>query len=289
MSNSCGANQGGGNGPSPMEQRMKARENMDRIKYKILVMSGKGGVGKTSVAVNLAHAFQSIGLNAGLMDVDIHGPNVPLMCGVEGAQAQIENERVVPVTTAGGVKVVSMSFFIPNAQEAVIWRGPVKMGAIQQFMGDVDWSGVDILLVDCPPGTGDEPLSVAQLLGPTLDGAIIVTTPQDVSLLDSGRSVTFAKKLEIRILGILENMAGFVCPHCNEETDLFGRNGGKRAAKAMEVPYLGHLPISAAMVAAGDAGTPLVLEAPEDPAAKMLIRIAQGLKADWDEQEADNA
>jgi ATP-binding protein involved in chromosome partitioning len=288
MSNSCGANHGGGDKPSPMEQRMKARENMDRIKYKILVMSGKGGVGKTSVAVNLAHAFQTIGLNAGLMDVDIHGPNVPLMCGVEGAQAQVENERVVPVVTAGGVKVVSMSFFIPSAEEAVIWRGPVKMGAIQQFMGDVDWSGVDILLVDCPPGTGDEPLSVAQLLGPTLDGAIIVTTPQDVSLLDSGRSVTFAKKLQIRVLGILENMAGFVCPHCSEETDLFGKNGGKRAARAMEVPYLGHLPISAAMVKAGDAGTPLVLEAPEDPAAKMLIRIAEGLKADWDEQEANN-
>lgn len=285
MSNSCGANHGGGDQPSPLEQRMKARENMDRIQHKILVMSGKGGVGKTSVAVNLAHAFHEIGLRAGIMDVDIHGPNVPLMCGIEGAQAQVVDGRVVPVTSAGGVKVVSMSFFIPNAQEAVIWRGPVKMGAIQQFMGDVDWSDVDVLVVDCPPGTGDEPLSVAQLLGPSLDGAIIVTTPQDVSLLDSGRSVTFAKKLDIRVLGILENMAGSVCPHCDHETDLFGRNGGKRAARAMEVPYLGHLPISAAMVAAGDAGTPLVLEAPDDPASKMLLRIAEGLKADWDKQE----
>lgn len=287
MSNSCGANHGGGDQPSPLEQRMKARENMDRIKHKILVMSGKGGVGKTSVAVNLAHAFHAIGLRAGIMDVDIHGPNVPLMCGVEGAQAQVVDGRVVPVTTAGGVKVVSMSFFIPSAQEAVIWRGPVKMGAIQQFMSDVDWTDVDLLIVDCPPGTGDEPLSVAQLLGPSLDGAIIVTTPQDVSLLDSGRSVTFAKKLDIRVLGILENMAGFVCPHCSEETDLFGRNGGKRAARAMEVPYLGHLPISAAMVTAGDAGTPLVLAAPDDPASRMLIRIAEGFKSDWDAKVAD--
>jgi len=287
MSKSCGANHGGGDKPNPLEQRMKARENMDRIPHKILVMSGKGGVGKTSVAVNLAHAFQTIGLRAGLMDVDIHGPNVPLMCGVEGAQAQVVDGRVVPVLSAGGVNVVSMSFFLPSAQEAVIWRGPVKMGAIQQFMSDVDWSDVDVLVIDCPPGTGDEPLSVAQLLGPSLDGAIIVTTPQDVSLLDSGRSVTFAKKLKIRVLGILENMAGFACPHCGEETDLFGRNGGKLAARALEVPYLGHLPISVAMVAAGDAGTPLVNEAPDDPTSRMLIRIAEGLKVDWEQESTD--
>jgi len=282
MSSSCSVNQGGGDKPSPMEQRMKARENMDQIPHKVIVMSGKGGVGKTSVAINLAHAFQKAGLRAGLLDVDIHGPNVPLMCGVEGAQAKVVEGRVMPVSTPSGVKVISMSFFLPNRDEAVIWRGPLKIGAIQQFMSDVDWSDVDVLVVDTPPGTGDEPLSVVQNLGPTLDGAIIVTSPQDVSLMDSGRSVTFAKKLELNILGILENMSGFVCPHCGEETDLFGRGGGERIARAMEVPFLGRMPISAAMVAASDAGTPLVLEAPEDPAAVVITRIAEGLMAQWD-------
>ena len=281
MSDSCSANHGGGEKPSPLEQRMKARENMDRIPHKILVMSGKGGVGKTSVAVNLAHALQKLGLRAGLLDVDIHGPNVPLMCGVEGASAQVEDGRVIPVLSAGGVKIVSMSFFLPNTEDAVIWRGPVKMGAIQQFMSDVDWSDVDVLVVDSPPGTGDEPLSVAQLLGPSLDGAIIVTSPQDVSLLDSGRSVTFARKLDIRIFGIVENLSGFVCPHCGEETDLFKRGGGEKAAERLEVPFLGRLPISAAMVAAGDSGTPLVMGAPEDPAAQAIVRIAEGFKARW--------
>lgn len=281
MSSSCSVNQGGGDKPSPMEQRMNARENMDQIPHKVIVMSGKGGVGKTSVAVNLAHAFQKAGLRAGLLDVDIHGPNAPLMCGVEGAQAMVEGGKVVPVTTAGGVKVISMSFFLPNRDEAVIWRGPLKIGAIQQFMSDVDWSDVDVLVVDTPPGTGDEPLSVVQNLGPTLDGAVIVTSPQDVSLMDAGRSVTFAKKLELRIFGILENLSGFVCPHCGEETNLFGRGGGEQAARAMEVPFLGRMPISAAMVAASDAGTPLVLETPEDPAAMTVTRIAEGLMAQW--------
>ncbi len=285
MSSSCSTNQGGGDKPSPMEQRMKARENLDQISHKVVVMSGKGGVGKTSVAVNLAHAFQKAGLRAGILDVDIHGPNAPLMCGVEGAQAMVNDGKVVPVTSAGGVKVISMSFFLPNREEAVIWRGPLKIGAIQQFMADVDWSDVDVLVVDTPPGTGDEPLSVVQNLGPTLDGAIIVTSPQDVSLMDSGRSVTFAKKLEVCVLGILENLSGFVCPHCGKQTDLFGRGGGERVARSMDVPFLGRMPISPAMVAASDAGKPLVMEAPEDPAAITITRIAEGLMAQWNKDK----
>jgi ATP-binding protein involved in chromosome partitioning len=262
---------------SPMEMQERAKAAMAAIPHKILVMSGKGGVGKTSVAVNLAHALAERGRVVGLLDVDLHGPNAPLMCGLEGQRAEVKDERVIPVVSPGGVHVISMSFFLEDSSDAVIWRGPLKMGAIAQFMADVDWSGVDTLVVDTPPGTGDEPLSVAQLLGTDFDGAIIVTSPQDVSLMDSTRSVSFARKLSVPILGIVENMSGLICPHCGETVNLFKSGGGEKTAVKLDVPFLGRIPLSPAMVEACDAGKPIVLAAPKDPASQAFLEIAEKL------------
>lgn len=266
--------------PSAFEVRFQARQAMEKIPHKILVMSGKGGVGKTTVAVNLAQSFRNMGFKVGLMDVDIHGPNVPLMCGVEGAEISAVDGKLLPVESPGGLKVMSMSFFLPDPSAAVVWRGPMKIGAIQQFMTDATWDGIEVLVVDSPPGTGDEPLTVAQLL-PGLDGAVIVTTPQGVAVLDSRRSVDFARKLNMNILGILENMSSFVCPHCGEELALFSRGGGEEAARELEVPFLGSLPITTGMVAAGDSGEPLVNRSPDDPASQALSRIAARLAEGW--------
>ncbi len=267
-------------GKTPFEQSVNARRNMEGIAHKILVMSGKGGVGKTTLAVNLAAAFSQMGYSVGLLDVDIHGPNVPKMTGTEGVQAGFEEGRIVPVKTQGGMKVLSISSFLPEGNSAVIWRGPMKISAIRQFLGDADWSGTEVLVVDCPPGTGDEPLTVAQLL-PDADGAVIVTSPQEVALLDSARSVDFAQRVKLNVLGVVENLSGFVCPHCGKTTDLFKTGGGEDVARKLGVPFLGRVPISPAMVLAGDSGTPLLDVSPDDLAAKALAQVAERLATGW--------
>jgi Mrp family chromosome partitioning ATPase len=266
-----------------------ARQKMDAIPHKILVMSGKGGVGKTTVAVNIAYALAERALGVGLLDVDIHGPNVALMTGLEGQRTGFDDEHgLIPVESRPGVKVLSISFFLPDSGVPVAWRGPRKSGAIRQLMADGDWSGTDALVVDCPPGTGDEPMSVAQLVGRT-DGVIVVTTPQEVSLLDSRKCVRFVSDMTLPVLGIVENMSGLVCPSCGERVELFSAGGGERAARELGVPFLGRVPLSAAMVESGDSGVPLVVAHPEDPAAQALRQVADRLVEAWDPERTDDA
>jgi Mrp family chromosome partitioning ATPase len=258
----------------------RARVAMRKIPHKILVMSGKGGVGKTTVAVNLAYALAAAGHKVGIVDADLHGPDVPLMTGVEGLRAQASDDGLIPIDAPGGVRVLSVSSFLASPDAPVIWRGPAKAGVIAQFLGLADWSGTDVLIVDCPPGTGDEPLSVAQMI-PDADGVVIVTSPQGVSLLDSRKCVGFARQMDLPVLGIVENFSGFECPGCGRRIDLFKRGGGRQAATDLGVRFLGSIPITEAMVEAGDSGRPLVVSTPDDPASLVLAAIAQTLVADW--------
>lgn len=262
------------------EQRFQARQAMDAIPHKIIVMSGKGGVGKTTLAVNLAYAFAAQGWRVGILDADIHGPDVAWMTGVEGQRTESEDGRLMPLQPAENVKVLSMSAFLPDSDSPVIWRGPMKMSVIQQFMGEGQWEDTEVLVVDCPPGTGDEPLSVVQLM-PHPDGTVVVTSPQGVALLDSRKCVNFARKMNLPVLGIVENLSGFVCSHCGHTTNLFKTGGGEAAAQQLEVPFLGRVPISEKMVDAGDNGQPLVVAAPDDPASLEILEVARQLSREW--------
>ena len=249
-----------------MAQEKRLKERMGRVKHKIMVMSGKGGVGKTTVAVNLALTLAAKGYEVGIMDADIHGPNIPKMLGIEDERPEISEAGITPIFVPPRVKVMSLAFLLQSKDTPVVWRGPLKMGAIKQFLSDVSWGDLDCLIIDLPPGTGDEPLSVAQLI-PEIDGAIVVTTPQDVALLDSRKSVTFAKELNMPVIGIIENMSGFKCPKCGGEIDLFKIGGGERAAADMGVPFLGRIPIEVNIVLSGDSGIPFVLEHESDAAS----------------------
>jgi Mrp family chromosome partitioning ATPase len=225
---------------------------MTNIKHKILIASGKGGVGKSTVSVNLARALKMRGFNVGLLDADITGPNIPKLLGIEEQRMKQGPEGITP-GDADGIKVASMALVLSNRDSAVVWRGPMKMAAIKQFIQDVDWGNLDFLIVDLPPGTSDEPLSVVQLI-PDLDGAIIVTTPQEVSLLDSRKAVNMIKSMKIPVLGVVENMSGLSCPHCGETINIFSIGGGKRMAEDMDVPFLGAVPIDPEVSALGDMG-----------------------------------
>jgi len=246
----------------------KIEENLKNIKHKIAILSGKGGVGKTTVAVNLAYALANRGYETGLLDADIHGPNVPKMLGIEHENVYGDKEGMQPIKALPHLKVISLAFML-NEDAPVIWRGPLKMTAIKQFIGDVKWGKLDFLIVDLPPGTGDEALSIAQLLKDS--NAVIVTTPQDVALLDSRRAVNFALRLNMHVLGIIENMSGFRCPHCGKEINLFKIGGGEHAAKELGVDFLGRIPIDEKIVIGGDAGIPFVKEDGEAKEAFMKI------------------
>ena len=246
----------------------KIEENLKNIKHKIAILSGKGGVGKTTVAVNLAYALATKGYETGLLDADIHGPNVPKMLGIEHETIYGDKEGMEPIKASPHLKVISLAFML-NEDAPVIWRGPLKMTAIKQFIGDVKWGKLDFLVVDLPPGTGDEALSIAQLLKES--NAIIVTTPQDVALLDSRRAVNFALRLNMNVLGIIENMSGFRCPHCGKEINLFKIGGGKHAAKEMGVDFLGRIPVDEKIVIGGDAGIPFIRE--EGKAKEAFMKI----------------
>jgi ATP-binding protein involved in chromosome partitioning len=241
-------------------QRMHIQERLDSklssIRNRLIVMSGKGGVGKSTVAANLAVALAIAGHKVGILDGDVHGPNIPKMLGLDGAGPQTGPSGLVPLEARPNLKVMSMAFLLPDCDTPVAWRGPMKHTLFQQFLSDVNWGELDYLVVDLPPGTGDEPMSIAQILGHPL-WAIIVTTPQDVALLDSRKSVVFAKDLDMNVLGIIENMSGLTCPHCGAEIDLFKSGGGQRASKDLNVPFLGTIPIDPHVVLAGDAGIPL--------------------------------
>jgi ATP-binding protein involved in chromosome partitioning len=251
---------------------------LDNVKHKITVMSGKGGVGKSTVSVNLSIAFSMRGFEVGLLDCDIHGPSIPKMLGIEdGHLLGSEEEGIQPVILPPHLNVVSMGFLLSDRDSPVIWRGPLKMTAIRQFLEDVHWGDLDYLIIDLPPGTGDEPLSVAQLL-PQIDGVIIVTTPQDVALLSVRKSINFARKLNIPIIGLVENMSGFVCPHCGKSTHIFKTGGGQKACNDLSVPFLGCIPIEARIVECGDDGKPFVLEHKDAPSAKAFNQIVDRIQ-----------
>ena len=231
----------------------RIKKNLAQIKHKIIVLSGKGGVGKTTVAVNLAFGLALQGSKVGILDVDIHGPNTAKMLGVENRVMLQSGSGIEPVKVKDNLKLVSISFLLKTPDQPVIWRGPLKMAAIKQFLGDVNWGLLDYLIVDSPPGTGDEPLSVCQII-PDLDGAVIVTTPQDVAVLDARKTVEFARQLKIPVIGIIENMSGLICPYCKKEIRLFGRDGGRNAAVNLGVEFLGRIPIEPNIVNWADKG-----------------------------------
>jgi len=257
------------------EEDIKVSKTLSKIKNRLLVFSGKGGVGKSTVAANLALAFAIRGLNVGLLDVDIHGPNLAKMLGVEDKKMDASPEGIKAVDVNDNLKLVSMSFLLQDPNTPVIWRGPLKMKAIQQFLGDVDWGELDWLIIDSPPGTGDEPLSVAQLIPAT--GAIVVTTPQEVSLMDSRKAVAFARSLNLKMLGIIENMSGMVCPHCGKDIDLFKEGGGKRVALELGVPFLGKIPIDPQIVISSDEGKPFIGTHPDSEASKAFMKIIENI------------
>jgi len=234
------------------EQDIAVNESLGKIKNKILVMSGKGGVGKTSTSVNLSIALADKGYNVGIMDVDLHGPDVPRMLGLEGTPQVNENKKLSPISYSETLKAISIESFTPNKDDAIIWRGPLKFSAIKQFIGDIDWGNLDFLIIDAPPGTGDEPLTVAQTISDAK--AIIVTTPQEVALADVRKSINFCKTVKMEIFGLIENMSGFSCPHCGEMIELFGTGGGEKTANQMGVRFLGSIPFDAKLVACGDSG-----------------------------------
>lgn len=237
------------------EENEALRQNMARIENKIIVLSGKGGVGKSTVAINLAVSLAERKYRTGLLDIDIHGPSVPKLLGIENRTLQGTNERILPIDYNEYLKVMSIGFMLNNSDDAVIWRGPLKYNIIKQFLKDVEWGNLDYLVVDSPPGTGDEPLSICQLIE-NPKSALIVTTPQDVALTDVRKSVTFCRKLNLPILGVVENMSGFVCPHCGKTTDIFKTGGGNRMAKDMGLPFLGSIPLESQIAFNGDSGKP---------------------------------
>ncbi len=252
------------------------QKRLNRIQHKILVMSGKGGVGKSTVATNLAISLALAGKRVGLLDVDIHGPSIPKMLNLNAA-AEVKNGAICPVEIAG-LKIMSIGFTLRNRDDAVIWRGPMKMNIIKQFLKDVDWGDLDYLIIDSQPGTGDEPLSVAQLAAP-VDGTLIVTTPQDVATADVRKSITFCSQLRLPVLGVVENMSGFICPACGTVTDIFKTGGGERMATDMNVPFLGRIPLDPAVGEACDTGKPFVSHGHGTETAKAFERVAGSVLA----------
>ncbi len=244
-----------------LEEKSTLNDRMGKIRHKIAVISGKGGVGKSTVTVNLAMAFAAHGYvnRIGILDADITGPCVPKILGIKGQKLQAGPPGIFPAIGPLGMKVVSMDFLLPSDEAPVIWRGPLKMKAIQQFLSDIVWGELDFLFIDLPPGTGDEPLSVMQLL-PDMDGVVIVTIPSEVSQIVVKKAVTFARRLNVPVIGVLENMSGFVCPKCGEKADIFRSGGGKQIAKDLDVPFLGSIPIDPKICEDSDKGTPFILE-----------------------------
>lgn len=255
------------------QTRQRLKNRLCKIGTKLLVMSGKGGVGKSTMAVSLALALAGEGKKVGLLDVDLHGPSLPTMLGLTGGRIFSGDDGIVPLEFEG-IKVISIGLMLERTDQAMIMRGPMKHGAIQQFLADVDWGELDFLVIDCPPGTGDEPLSAAQLLGEGA-AAVVVTTPQDVALVDVEKSISFCNELKLNLLGIIENMSGFVCPHCGEVSDIFKSGGGEALSAKRGVPFLGSVPLDPRMVLSGDSGKPFILEHPDTEAAQALQKVAR--------------
>jgi ATP-binding protein involved in chromosome partitioning len=255
------------------EEQQQLKERMGKIKHKIAVISGKGGVGKSTVTVNLATAFAMKGKRVGVLDADIHGPSVPRLLGLEGQQIKASPVGAFPVEGPLGMRVMSMDFFLPE-QAPTIWRGPLKMRAIRQLLSDIVWGELDFLFIDLPPGTGDEPLSIAQLL-PEMDGVVIVTMPSKLSSSVVKKAITFAERLNMAIIGVVENMNGFMCPHCGQKTEIFQSGGGKKMAEEAGVPFLGSIPIDPEVGADSDNGTPFIVAHKDSASAKAFMEIVQ--------------
>jgi ATP-binding protein involved in chromosome partitioning len=266
-----------GESPEDLHERQALQRRMCQIQHKLLVLSGKGGVGKSTVAVNLAVWLALQGKRVGLLDIDIHGPSVPKLLGLEGAPVHGGEQSIEPVRWRE-LAVMSIGFLLRDEREAVIWRGPRKMGVIKQFLSDVEWGELDYLVVDAPPGTGDEPLSVCQLLAGA-DGAVIVTTPQEVALSAVRKSITFCRQLELPVLGVVENMSGYVCPKCGERSDIFSSGGGERMAREMRVPFLGRIPIDPRLGQACDQGQPFMQGQADSPTGRELGKVFASLLA----------
>ena len=239
------------------------------------IMSGKGGVGKSTVATNLAMSLALEGFATGLLDIDLHGPSIPKMLGVEKCQLETDGQQLLPVEV-GGIKVMSIGFSLASQDQAVIWRGPVKYSVIQQLLAEVAWGKLDYLVIDAPPGTGDEPLTVCQLL-PQADGAIVVTTPQQVAATDVSKSLNFLQQVHYRVLGVVENMSGFVCPHCGQVTQIFAGGAGEELAAKYQVPFLGSLPMDPQVCQAGDDGKPFVYSYGKTATAKAFVKIVDAI------------
>jgi ATP-binding protein involved in chromosome partitioning len=248
---------------------------LEGVKNIIAVASGKGGVGKTTISTNLAVALAQAGAAVGLLDADITGPNIPLMMGIEGAPAAGANNKIVPLQRYG-VKVISIAFFVPDGQP-IVWRGPLVGGAIQQFLRDVDWGELDYLVVDLPPGTSDAQLTLAQAV--PISGSVLVTTPQQVAISDVEKALAMFRRMSVPVIGIVENMSAFVCPHCGEVTEIFGRGGGERFAREHDVEFLGGIPLDVTVRQGGDAGIPAVAQREPGPAAQALTTMARTVAA----------
>ena len=269
-----------------LEQEKKLRARMSKIRHKVGVISGKGGVGKSTITVNLAIAFAMHGHtnSVGILDADIHGPTVPKILGLAGQKLQAGPAGVFPALGPMAMKVVSMDFLLPDENAPVIWRGPLKMTAIRQFLSDIVWGDLDILFIDLPPGTGDEPLSVAQLL-PEMDGVIVATIPSEVSQVVVKKAVTFARRLGMPIIGVIENMSGFVCPNCGVKVDIFQSGGGKKIAEELDIQFLGSIPIDQKISEDSDKGLPFIIQHKDSPASKAFMEIVKKVETFLENRE----
>ncbi len=268
------------------QQDQKIREQLSKIRHKIMVMSGKGGVGKSTVAVNIAVGLSLQDFMVGLLDVDLHGPNVPKMLGARDLKLSRKPDgRLGAINYSPNLKFLSIEPLLPSEDSAVIWRGPIKISAIKQFIGDIDWGKLDYLIIDAPPGTGDEPLTIAKTIPDAY--ALIVTTPQEVSLIDVKKTIRFCQKVKMRILGVVENMSGFICPHCGKGLDLFKKGGGQRLAEEMGVRFLGRIPVDPRIVDTGDMGKPLIAAYPESITAKAFEELIRNIVSVTEEMHKD--
>ncbi|MBC8313437.1 MAG: Mrp/NBP35 family ATP-binding protein [Candidatus Cloacimonetes bacterium] len=249
------------------------KENINKIKHKLIILSGKGGVGKSTIAVNLAFGLSKIGKKVGVLDVDIHGPSIAKLLGIEGRViTKSKNDRPGPIRVNDNLFAMTIASLLKNPDDPIIWRGPLKMGVIKQFLSDIQWPVLDYLIIDCPPGTGDEPLSAVQIIG-KLDGSIIVSTPQDLALLDVRKTINFSVKMNVPILGIIQNMSAFKCPHCGKEIDVFSGSGISKAVKDFGIEVLGKIPIDKKIAESGDAGLGFIHNYENLESSKEMLKI----------------